>query len=203
MARRARRLFAASAGGRVRAADAGLCQCRDRAPLFLRAHRLVRRAAWLGRAQRALSRPRRAPARDAPRARRWRGADVAPDAVDTVVCVSTTGIATPSLDAMLIERLGLRPGRAAAAGIRAGLCRRRDRPGACCRTRPRRARDARALPGGGAVRTRLPQGRHLQEQHRRDRALRRRRGGGAHLVPRRGSGLRRRRRIHLAAIARP
>jgi alkylresorcinol/alkylpyrone synthase len=31
------------------------------------------------------------------------------NAIDTVVTVSTTGIATPSLDALLIERLGLRP----------------------------------------------------------------------------------------------
>ncbi|MGC2525663.1 MAG: type III polyketide synthase, partial [Stellaceae bacterium] len=30
-------------------------------------------------------------------------------AIDAVVTVSTTGIATPSLDALLIERLGLRP----------------------------------------------------------------------------------------------
>ena len=35
-------------------------------------------------------------------------AQLTPDAIDAVVCVSTTGIATPSLDAMLIGRLGLR-----------------------------------------------------------------------------------------------
>jgi alkylresorcinol/alkylpyrone synthase len=36
-------------------------------------------------------------------------ADLDAAAVDAVVVVSTTGIATPSLDALLIERLGLRP----------------------------------------------------------------------------------------------
>lgn len=36
-------------------------------------------------------------------------ADVRPDQVDAVVAVSTTGVCTPSLDALLIERLNLRP----------------------------------------------------------------------------------------------
>lgn len=36
-------------------------------------------------------------------------AGVRPDEVDALVSVSTTGIATPSLDAVLAERLGLRP----------------------------------------------------------------------------------------------
>jgi alkylresorcinol/alkylpyrone synthase len=36
-------------------------------------------------------------------------ARLAPDEIDAVVCVSTTGIATPSLDAVLMGRLGLRP----------------------------------------------------------------------------------------------
>jgi alkylresorcinol/alkylpyrone synthase len=36
-------------------------------------------------------------------------ARVAADEIDAVVCVSTTGIATPSLDALLMGRLGLRP----------------------------------------------------------------------------------------------
>jgi len=35
-------------------------------------------------------------------------ARLAPDEIDAVVCVSTTGIATPSLDAVLMGRLGLR-----------------------------------------------------------------------------------------------
>jgi alkylresorcinol/alkylpyrone synthase len=37
-----------------------------------------------------------------------RRAGLAPDQIDSVVAVSTTGIATPSLDARLIDRLGLR-----------------------------------------------------------------------------------------------
>lgn len=36
-------------------------------------------------------------------------ADVDPDQIDHVYVVSTTGLATPSLDALLAERLGLRP----------------------------------------------------------------------------------------------
>jgi alkylresorcinol/alkylpyrone synthase len=36
------------------------------------------------------------------------GAKLKPDDIDAIVTVSTTGIATPSLDALLIERLGLR-----------------------------------------------------------------------------------------------
>lgn len=36
-------------------------------------------------------------------------ARVSPEAVDAVIAVSTTGISTPSLDALLAERLGLRP----------------------------------------------------------------------------------------------
>ena len=35
-------------------------------------------------------------------------AGLAPDSIDAVVCVSSTGIATPSLDARVAERLGLR-----------------------------------------------------------------------------------------------
>jgi alkylresorcinol/alkylpyrone synthase len=35
-------------------------------------------------------------------------ADLPPQAIDAIVVVSTTGIATPSLDALLMERLGLR-----------------------------------------------------------------------------------------------
>ncbi len=37
-----------------------------------------------------------------------RQADLSRDAIDAIVCVSTTGIATPSLDALLMERMGLR-----------------------------------------------------------------------------------------------
>ena len=35
-------------------------------------------------------------------------AHLAPDAIDAIVTVSTTGVATPSLDALLVERMGLR-----------------------------------------------------------------------------------------------
>ncbi|WP_247886905.1 3-oxoacyl-[acyl-carrier-protein] synthase III C-terminal domain-containing protein [Azospirillum sp. SYSU D00513] len=36
-------------------------------------------------------------------------AGVAPGEVDAIVCVTTTGIATPSLEALLIDRMGFRP----------------------------------------------------------------------------------------------
>ncbi|WP_114391829.1 type III polyketide synthase [Oleisolibacter albus] len=36
-------------------------------------------------------------------------ADLEPGCIDAIVCVSSTGIATPSLDARVIQRLGLRP----------------------------------------------------------------------------------------------
>ena len=36
-------------------------------------------------------------------------AGLTPDAIDTIVVVSTTGIATPSLDALLMDRMGLKP----------------------------------------------------------------------------------------------
>lgn len=69
-------------------------------------------------------------------------ARLAPAAIDAVVAVSTTGIATPSLDARLIGRLGLRPdvkrlplfGLGCAGGV-LGLARAGDlvraAPGAC------------------------------------------------------------------------
>ncbi|WP_029007419.1 type III polyketide synthase [Azospirillum halopraeferens] len=36
-------------------------------------------------------------------------AGLRPDAVDAIVCVTTTGIATPTLDALLLDRMGFRP----------------------------------------------------------------------------------------------
>ena len=66
---------------------------------------------------------------------------VAKDEIDAIVVVSTTGIATPSLDALLIERMGLRADRAAAADLRARLRRRGHRP------RPRRRARRRRAPG--------------------------------------------------------
>ena len=36
-------------------------------------------------------------------------ASLRPDAVDAIVCVTTTGIATPSLEALLLDRMGFRP----------------------------------------------------------------------------------------------
>ena len=99
-------------------------------------------AAWLDRAQRALSRACRSTlleqaARDALAAGRARSRRTS----TAIVVVSTTGIATPSLDALLIERLRLAPRRAAAADLRPRLRRRRARPGARRRSGARRRRE--------------------------------------------------------------
>src|SRR6516164_5783089 len=80
--------------------------------------------------------------------------------IDGIVVVSTTGIATPSLDALLIERMGLRR-----------TLRRR-----CHRSRARREPGSGSpsgddpVPHRRAVRARLPAGRLVEKQHRRDRA---------------------------------
>ena len=50
--------------------------------------------------------------------------------IDAVVAVSTTGIATPSLDALLMERLNFAAHRAPIADLRSRLCRRHHRLGA-------------------------------------------------------------------------
>ncbi|HZT50638.1 MAG TPA: 3-oxoacyl-[acyl-carrier-protein] synthase III C-terminal domain-containing protein [Stellaceae bacterium] len=107
VARRARRLFAAVAGDTLDRlmpvfANAGIERRYSCVPIewYDEPHGWVERnALYLEHALRLLERA----ARDAlARAR------LAPEAIDAVVCVSTTGIATPSLDAMLIGRLGLR-----------------------------------------------------------------------------------------------
>src|SRR6185437_5221404 len=92
--------------------------------------------------------------------------------------------------------------RAASAGLRPGLRRRRARDGAGSRCRARPSRGARAAPGDRALRPLLPQERCLQEQHRRHRLVRRRRRGGDHLVRRRRAGAGRRRRAYLAGYTR-
>ena len=64
------------------------------------------------------------------------------EAIDAIVTVSSTGIATPSLDALLIERMGLRADAAPLADFRPRLRRRGDRP------RPRGSvRGCRRIPG--------------------------------------------------------
>ena len=68
-------------------------------------------------------------------------ADLEPDDIDAIVVVSTTGIATPSLDALLVERMGLTPRHPAPADLRPGLRRRGDRAFA------RRRSGAAAEPG--------------------------------------------------------
>ena len=131
-----------------------------------------------------------------------RNAELSPAEIDAVITVSTTGIATPSLDAMLMDRLELRRdvkrmpifGLGCAGGV-IGIARAAD----LARAAPGHAR---AVAGGRALRPLLPPQRRLEEQHRRHRALRRRRRGGSRVVPRRGSGAGRLGRAHLARLAR-
>ena len=105
-----------------------------------------------------------------------------PEDIDAIVAVSTTGIATPSLDALLMERMNLRRNvqrlpifGLGCAGGAIGLA----RAAAIARTKP----DGLVLflvVELCALCFRRDD--FLQEQHRRDRALRRRRGGRADLV---------------------
>jgi alkylresorcinol/alkylpyrone synthase len=105
---RARHLFAAVARGELDRlmpvfANAGIERRYSCVPIdwYEQPHGWVERnALYLEHALRLLE----AAARDA-----LAGARLAPDEIDAVVCVSTTGIATPSLDARLMGRLGMRP----------------------------------------------------------------------------------------------
>ena len=104
-------------------------------------------------------------------------AELEPDDIDSIVVVSTTGVATPSLDALLVERMGLRRdiqrlpifGLGCAGGL-IGLSRAAD-----LARRP--AGKQGPVPGGRALRPDLSQERHFQKQYRRHRSVRRRRGG--------------------------
>src|SRR6185437_10923221 len=77
---------------------------------------------------------------------------------------------------------------AAPAGLRPRLRRRRARPVACRRSRPRRAALAHPLPRRRAVRPVLSPRRFHQEQSRRDRPFRRRCGRGGDLLRRGRTG---------------
>ena len=70
-------------------------------------------------------------------------AGLTPDQIDGVVTVSTTGIATPSLEARVGPRLGLRERRPPGARLRPRLRRRGQRPGA--HRPPRRRRPGQPL----------------------------------------------------------
>ena len=48
--------------------------------------------------------------------------------IDSIVMVSSTGVATPSIEARMLSELGFRHRRAARAGLRPRLCGRRLRP---------------------------------------------------------------------------
>ena len=120
------------------------------------------------------------------------------DAIDAVVTVSTTGIATPSLDALLIERMGLRRdvrrlpifGLGCAGGV-IGLAR------AAAQALRGAGRD-RAVSGCRIVRFVVSRRRLVEEQHRRHRAVRRRRRRRAAVDQGCRTGDRRERRAHLA-----
>ena len=102
-----------------------------------------------------------------------------PEEIDAIVAVSTTGIATPSLDALLMERMGLRRdvqrlpifGLGCGGGT-IGLA----RAGTMAAAKPG---SLVLFLGRGTMRAFVSSRRFHQEQHRRDRAVRRRCGGRA------------------------
>ncbi len=108
VAERARRIFAGVAKGELERlmpvfANAGIARRYSCVPIewYERPHGWVERnTLYLEHAIRLLE--------DASR-RALAAARLTPGDVDAVICVSTTGIATPSLDAVLAGRLGLRP----------------------------------------------------------------------------------------------
>ena len=103
--------------------------------------------------------------------------------IDTIVTNTVTGLAIPSLDARLMNRLAFRPGRRAAADLRAGLRWR------CRRARPRDAH------GAGAARL------QRSVSHRRPvLALPAHRRPEPHHVRRRGAVWRRSRRRRAAQL---
>ena len=123
------------------------------------------------------------------------------DELDAMVLVSTTGVATPSLDALLVERMNLRRdiqrlpifGLGCAGGV-IGLAR-------AAQLAARRAGQQGSVPGGRALRAYLPQERHLQKQYRGHGPVRRRRGGRDSFHRRRRPGSGRGGRIYLARFA--
>src|SRR4051794_27145655 len=97
--------------------------------------------------------------------------------VDTVVTLSSTGIATPSLDGAGVRPHGLSRRRAARAGLRPRLRRRRLRPDHRGPARRAAARIDRAPRRTRTVHARLPARRLQGREPRRDGAVRRRRRG--------------------------
>ena len=115
------------------------------------------------------------------------------DDIDSIVVVSTTGIATPSLDALLMERMGLRRtvrrlpifGLGCAGGVARACARRQPSCG--------RPRQDGAFSGRRIVRVVLPARRLVEEQYCRDGSVWRWRRGRIAIDRRRGAGHRRRR----------
>ena len=128
-------------------------------------------------------------------------ASMEPADIDGIVVASTTGVATPSLDAMLMERMDFRRD-IPVADLRPRMLRRRvgSRPHGA--PRPRCAAREAPVPGGRAVRADLPPQRPLEEQHRRHRTVRRRRRRGPGRLRGRWAFDRRVGRAHLAGDAR-
>ena len=127
---------------RLRAHGAGLHDVRHRSAPHGEAARLVSHRAGLAGAQRGLSRGRQELFVDAA-TRALAAAGCAASEVDTIVTISSTGIATPSLEARVAGPHGLSRRRRARAGVRPRLRRRRLGPGD---RQPPGARRGRARP---------------------------------------------------------
>ena len=120
----------------------------------------------------------RKPCLSTSRAKPLARADLAADDIDTVVTVCSTGIATPTLEARVAGKLGLRSRRVARAGLRPGLRGRRVRPVDRVAARAGAARHQRAAGRARTLHACRPPRRIDQGQYRRRQPVRRWRRGG-------------------------
>ena len=174
--REATGIFAGRHSG-FRAADAGVRQLRHRAALFGASPMNGSAASKAGRS--APTPSSRAPRCSSPRCRAWRWpqAGLTAAEIDTIVMVSSTGVATPSIEARMLSELGFRADVQRVPVFGLGCAGRRLRPVAGGAPRQGRARFEGAAGGDRTLHAGLPARRDVEVQHHRHRAVRRWRGG--------------------------